>query len=110
MPAAKTRSYDFIALGESLIDFISIEEVKSLAEADCFQRFMGGQPTNLTRNMALLGNHVALGACVGDDYFGEYILNQLNLLNIDTKLVQISHQAPTTIVHITRTSGGTPQF
>ncbi len=110
MNIAKSHSYNFFALGETLIDFISSEEVESLAQADSYQRFIGGQPTNLTRNMALLGNSVALGACVGNDYFGQYIIEQLNQQNIETKFVQKSNRAPTTIVPVTRTRGGTPKF
>ena len=103
-------AYDFIALGETLIDFISSEEVNSLAQADSYHRFVGGQPTNLARNMALLGNRAALGACVGDDYFGQYIIDQLSQLNIDTQFIQKSIVSPTTIVPVTRTRGGTPKF
>jgi len=102
--------FDFIAIGETLIDFISSEEVESFAKADTYNRFVGGQPTNLTRNMALLGNQVALGACVGDDYFGKYIIEQLDQLNIDVGLIQITTKVPTTLVPITRTRGGTPKF
>ena len=110
MPDISNYSFDFIALGEILIDFISSEEVDSLAQADSYNRFVGGQPTNLTRNMALLGNQVALGACVGDDYFGQYIIDQLTQLNIDPRFIQKSNLAHTTIVPVTRTRGGTPKF
>jgi len=110
MSDIKNQTYDFIALGETLIDFISSEEVDSLAQADSYIRFVGGQPTNLTRNMALLGNRVALGACVGDDYFGHYIIDQLTQLNIDPRFIQKSNLAHTTIVPVTRTRGGTPKF
>ncbi len=110
MTESTQPEYDLIALGETLIDFISSEEVDSLAQADSYHRFVGGQPTNLTRNMALLGNHVALGACVGDDYFGQYIIEQLDQLNIDVRYIQKTAKAPTTIVSVTRARGGTPKF
>ena len=102
--------HDFIALGEALIDLISCDEVDALNEADCYHRFVGGQPTNLARNMALLGNQVALASCVGADSFGTYIKEQLELANVDIGYLQTTHNAPTTIVPVTRTRGGTPGF
>lgn len=45
-------AYDFIALGEALVDFISTDLASSLNESMTFQRFIGGQATNLSMNMA----------------------------------------------------------
>ncbi|MEA3352041.1 MAG: PfkB family carbohydrate kinase, partial [Chloroflexota bacterium] len=103
-------SFDFIALGEALIDFISRDEVATLGAADYYQRFAGGEPANLARNMSLFGNRVAIGTCVGDDSFGHYIKAQLDKSGIDTSFVQTTLEANTTLVPITRTAGGTPDF
>jgi fructokinase len=110
MTALNTPAYDFIALGEALIDLISCNEVDALSEADCYQRFIGGQPTNLARNMALLGHQTALASCVGDDSFGYYIKENLEQANVDIRFLQTTLEAPTTIVPVTRTRGGTPGF
>ena len=76
--------FDFIALGETLIDLISCTEVETLRDADFYQRFVGGEPTNLTRNMALVGKKAALVACVGRDYLGQFILEELQQTNYGT--------------------------
>lgn len=110
MTTQNAPTYDFIALGEALIDLISCNEVDALSEADCYQRFIGGQPTNLARNMALLGHQTALAACVGDDSFGYYIKENLEQANVDIRFLQTTLEAPTTIVPVTRTRGGTPGF
>jgi fructokinase len=107
---APKEAFDFIALGESLIDFISCKEVASLAEAECYQRFVGGESSNLARNMALLGNQVALGICVGDDHLGEYIRARLSSTGVSPKFIQTTLEAPTTLVLVTKTPGGTPDF
>ncbi len=110
MKKSSHPSFDFISIGETLIDLISCDEVDTLLDADCFQRFVGGQPTNLARNMALLGNNTALGACVGDDFFGHYIREQLAMMGVHTEFIQTTNNAPTSAVPVTRTQGGTPGF
>lgn len=110
MPNNHNSSFDFIALGETLIDFISAEEVNSLMDAATYKRFVGGEPTNLSRNMALLGNQAALAACVGEDHFGKYIRDQLDQAGVNTNHLQTTLEAPTTFVPVTRTQGGTPDF
>ena len=104
------HAYDFIALGEILIDLISCMDVDSLRDADKYQRFVGGEPTNLSRNMALMGKKVALVACVGSDNLGQHILEQLQLTDIDTRFIQRSNHAPTTIILVAKTLEGSPDF
>ena len=43
---------DLLVIGETLIDFISVEETESLLEATTFQRFAGGSPANIAANVA----------------------------------------------------------
>lgn len=101
--------YDFLAIGESLIDIISNEIVESLEDANSFKRFIGGQATNLTMNISRLGKRTALATCIGDDGFGKYIQEQLTQSQVDTTFVQVTTSAPTTISIISR-SKGTPDF
>ena len=110
MPDSTVHAFDFIAIGEILSDLISCTELESLKDANTYQRFVGGQPTNLSRNMALLGNNTALAACVGSDTIGEHIIEQLRLTSVDTRYLQTIHEAPTTIVLVAKTRRGTPDF
>ncbi|MGD2048317.1 MAG: PfkB family carbohydrate kinase, partial [Chloroflexota bacterium] len=59
-------TYDLFALGEALVDLISVQEVETIKEATTFKRYKGGQPTNLAANMALFGKRTAVAACIGD--------------------------------------------
>ena len=102
-------NYDFLALGEALIDFISDEVVDSLAEANNFQYFLGGQVTNLTMNMASLGKRVALAACVGDDGFGQFIREKLRQRNVDTTHLQTAPKYATSLAIVARQTK-TPDF
>lgn len=97
--------YDLLALGEALVDLISSTESSSLTEAASFERYRGGQPTNLAANMALLGKRTAVAATVGEDGFGHYVYKQLAASNVATDFVQFTSQAATSMAVITRHTG-----
>ena len=103
-------NYDFLALGEAVVDIISSDLVSCLSEASQFDRFVGGQVTNLAMNMARLGNRAALGTCVGDDGFGKLIQEQVYEAGVNSTHIQMTTEAPTTLISITQTSSGTPDF
>ncbi len=102
-------TYDFISLGEIVIDLISTDLSSSLADTSHFRRFIGGQATNLAINMANLGNNAALAACVGYDGLGQYCQQQLSLGGVQTLFIQTTREAPTTVAIITRQTQ-TPDF
>ncbi len=104
-----SRQYDFLAIGESLIDIISTDAVDSLKDADTYRRFIGGQATNLTMNISRLGKRAALATCLGDDGFGNFIQQELVQSGVDTTFVQVTTKAPTSISIIAR-SQTTPDF
>ena len=83
--------------------------VCTLAEARRFTRHQGGSPANLTRNMALLGNHVALIACVGNENLGRFLTDQVRAVGVLTDHIIVDPIAPTSIVVVSRTAG-TPDF
>lgn len=98
-------TYDLFALGEALVDLISVQEVETIKEATTFKRYKGGQPTNLAANMALFGKRTAVAACIGDDGFGHFLYDQLGAYNVATKFIQFTPQASTSIALITRHAG-----
>ncbi|NIP43167.1 MAG: carbohydrate kinase, partial [candidate division Zixibacteria bacterium] len=49
-----------LAIGEILVDFISIEEAESLRDAQTFRKFQGGSPANIAVNVAKLGGASAV--------------------------------------------------
>jgi fructokinase len=93
---------DLFALGEALVDLISSEAVSSLEEASQFERFLGGQPTNLALNMAKMGLRSGLAACVGEDGFGRFIQDQIKTDRVSIDCLQITEEAPTSVAIITR--------
>jgi fructokinase len=102
-------SFDILTLGEALIDLISDGIVENLIQANHYQRFLGGQVTNLAINMARLGKKSALATCLGDDGLGHYIYQELQKVGVVTDFIQFSSKAPTAISIIARQTK-TPDF
>ncbi len=93
---------DLFTLGEALVDLISNTVADSLDEAGAFGRYLGGQPTNLAVNMALLDRHAAIAACIGNDGFGHFIFDQIKSSNVIADHIQITDEHPTSVAIITR--------
>ena len=100
---------DFFGIGETLIDLISVEVTDSLANAQSFHRFAGGQVTNLAVNMVHMGYSSALATCVGPDGFGKYLKRYLDKTGVNANNVQVTPLEPTSLSFITRNLQ-TPDF
>jgi len=75
-----------ISIGEVLIDFIS-EELGTINNVKGFQKCPGGAPANFAVGLARLGVNIAFIGKVGDDPFGEYLLNVLKNEKVNTENV-----------------------
>lgn len=75
-----------LSIGEVLIDFIS-EEVGAINEVKSFQKCPGGAPANFAVGLARLGVDVAFIGKVGNDPFGEYLIDVLKNEKVNTKNV-----------------------
>lgn len=100
---------DLICIGETLIDFIGTQVEMPLNETKDYHRYLGGSPTNVAMNMARLGMNVAMISSIGDDGFGDYMLNRLEEAGINTRYVYRAEQIPSTVIFINNTAG-TPEF
>ncbi len=94
---------DLLAVGETLVDFISHEQVQSLRTAAQFVRYLGGQPANVAVYVAKLGGRAAVLSKVGTEYFGEFLEEQLQRHGVSTEALRRTDVAPTTTVFVTRT-------
>ncbi len=108
MTTLPTR-FDFFAIGEALVDFISDNIVDSLAMAKKFHVFVGGQSANLAIDLALLGKNTGLAACVGDDGFGDLICEYLESVGVATDYLTRVSMYPTTVA-INARQTKTPDF
>ena len=100
---------DVLAVGETLVDFISHEKVRSLRTARQFSRYLGGQPANVAVYVAKLGARSAVLSKVGKEFFGEFLEEQLQRHGVSTEALRYTDEAPTTTMFITRTAS-VPEF
>jgi fructokinase len=103
------KELTFLMLGEAVVDLISSGIVSTLEEANSFQRFPGGEVSNLALNLARLGYETALGACLGDDGFGRYLKAQYRQAGVNLNYLQTCRDAPTTVITVARQTE-TPDF
>jgi sucrose-phosphate synthase len=94
---------DLLAVGETMVDFISHEMAHSLRTAGQFSRYLGGQPANVAVYVAKLGGRSAIITKLGSDYFGEYVEDQLQHHGVNTEAVSRTNEASTTNAFVTRT-------
>ena len=99
----------FLLLGEAVVDLISTEIVNTLEDASSFQKFAGGEVSNLAMNLSRLGFPAALGACVGQDSFGIFLRKEFAEAGVNLTNLQSTSEAPTTIIPIARQTE-TPDF
>jgi len=100
---------DLLVIGETLIDFISVEETESLLEATTFQRFAGGSPANIAANVAKLGGQAAVISKTGMGAFGQFLKAELGRAGVQTQYMVMDHRVRTSIIFVSRTKG-TPDF
>jgi fructokinase len=109
LDASTEWALDVLALGEALVDLISKQTVLSLSQAVSFDRFVGGEVTNVAMNVAKLGGRAAVVACVGDDGFGTFIRRELESAGVNATCLQTSSRSPTTVA-INGRQTATPDF
>lgn len=88
-----------IGIGEVGIDLIASEPVPYI-EASTFVRCFGGAPMNTAVGVSRLGVSSGAIAAVGDDPFGEYIINELEKNRVDTSHIVIKKRTRTTIAFV----------
>lgn len=100
--------YDVVAIGELLIDFTpfgSSEEATLL-----YGMNPGGAPSNVVAFLAKMGIRTALIGKVGDDQFGEYLINVMREMGVDTKNLVRTEQAITTMAFVHLDASGNRSF
>ena len=100
---------DLVALGEALIDFISVEPADSLRDAHVFQKHQGGSPANLCINLAKLGGRAVFIGKTGAGAFGTFIAAELRAAGVITDFMIRDSTVRSSIIFVTKTAG-TPDF
>ena len=103
------KKRNIVCVGETLIDFIGMQQGVSLAQVKDYHRYIGGSPTNVAINLARLGLNVKMVATVGNDGFGSYAIERLEKLGVGTANIRKQKKISTSVIFISK-SYDTPEF
>lgn len=99
-----------ISIGEALIDFIPNKKGCPLKQVDSFQRVCGGAPTNVSAVISKLGGNSKIITKLGKDAFGDFIIDTLNSLNVDTSCILRTDIANTCLAFVSLEENGNRDF
>jgi sugar/nucleoside kinase (ribokinase family) len=100
---------DLLAIGETVVDLISVEETDSLRNAYTFGKYMGGSPANIALYVAKLGGTSAIVSKTGIGAMGQFLKAELRRAGVITDYLIMDHRVHTTVVFVSRTKR-TPDF
>lgn len=96
-------------IGELLIDFVAENQGKNLSVAKEFTKKAGGAPANVACAISKLEGKSVFVGCVGDDPFGDFLLNILEENKVDTSMAQKS-EVFTTLAFVSIDEDGERDF
>ena len=99
-----------ISIGEALIDFIPNEKGCSLKDVINFERVAGGAPANVSAVVSKLGGKSSFISKLGNDAFGDYIIDTLNKVNVDTSCVLRTNKENTGLAFVSLKEDGNRDF
>ena len=99
-----------IAIGEALIDFIPHEKGRALNDVENFLRVPGGAPLNVAVAVAKLGGKSQMLTKLGQDGFGDAILNEVKPLGVDVSRISRTNEANTALAFVSLREDGERDF
>jgi fructokinase len=99
-----------LCIGEALIDMICTDTNTSLSEGQHFLKKPGGAPTNVAAAIAALGGSVELAAKVGNDPFGNQLIDIMQSFGVATKWILQDNDHFTTFAFVSLMEDGERDF
>lgn len=99
-----------VCIGELLIDFFCTNVDIDLVEGQNFEKQAGGAPANVCAAIVKLGGSALFSGKVGNDPFGHFLKKTLDELNIDTSMLVLDDEHPTTLAFVSLKENGERDF
>lgn len=99
-----------IAIGEALIDFIPHEKGRELKNVDNFLRVPGGAPLNVVAAVCKLGGKGKMLTKLGEDAFGDIIIDTIKPLGVDVSSILRTREANTALAFVSLKEDGERDF
>lgn len=97
-------------IGEVLIDFIPLQKGCALKDVVSFERAAGGAPANVAAAVAKFGEEASMITKLGNDAFGDFLLEQLQAAGVQTDQVLRTSQANTGLAFVSLMDNGERDF
>lgn len=99
-----------VAIGEALIDFAPVRAGKSIKDTDGFIPNVGGAPANVCGAYVRLGGTAVMLTMLGEDPFGDKIVEELASHGIDVSYIQRTEKANTSLAFVALNQQGDREF
>jgi len=100
-----------ICFGEALIDFLNTsKQTEGLLQLNNYRQYPGGAPANAAVAIAKLGGNAYLAGQVGDDAFGDFLINALTQYQVKTDFVAKHATAKTALAFVMLDDQGERSF
>ena len=99
---------DVLSVGRVSVDLYAKEAYAGFDSQQSFTKSIGGSPTNVAVACARLGLESALATNVGDDAFGQYVIQKLGQFGVDTSFVGTVENTQTPLAFAALTPPETP--
>lgn len=103
-------SSSVICIGELLIDFFCTDVNIDLVDGQSFEKQAGGAPANVCATIVKLGGNAKFCGKVGNDPFGNFLKKTLDDLNVDTSMIVLDKEHPTTLAFVSLKADGERDF
>ncbi|TWT26043.1 carbohydrate kinase [Planomicrobium sp. CPCC 101110] len=101
---------NLLSIGEILIDFIPQQKGIALKDVISFERVPGGAPANVAVAVAKFGGNASLITKIGEDAFGDFLLEQLEEAGVSTDKILRTKEANTGLAFVSLRENGERDF
>ncbi|MDF2786969.1 MAG: fructokinase [Neobacillus sp.] len=98
------------SIGEVLIDFIPLQKGAALKDVVAFERAPGGAPANVAAAVAKYGQKAAMISKLGNDAFGDFLVEKLIEAGVETDKVYRTGDANTALAFVSLKENGERDF
>jgi fructokinase len=105
-----TRNLSVVCVGELIIDFFCTDIDVNLIKGRQFLKSAGGAPANVAAAIAKLGGDASFCGKVGNDPFGYFLKQTLDAVNVDTSMLAMDENVPTTLAFVSLKKSGERDF
>jgi len=100
---------NIVSFGETIVDFLA-QPSKKKNQPQAFLQYAGGAAANVSVAIAQLGGAARFVGTVGEDIFGDFLLDQLRTYGVNTDYVVRSDRAETELVFLQLDAHGERSF